>query len=57
MTELERAAAHDLLSIGAGYSELTDGDDDFQKCQQRADENLYLDKARQKARKPASTRW
>lgn len=38
-----------VLSIGAGYSALSGGEDTFQLCQQRADENLYLDKARQKA--------
>jgi len=38
-----------VLSIGAGYSALSSGEDSFQLCQQRADQNLYLDKARQKA--------
>ena len=38
-----------VLSVGAGYSALSGGEDNFQLCQQRADQNLYLDKARQKA--------
>ena len=38
-----------VLSIGAGYSALSSGEDSFQLCQQRADQNLYLDKARHKA--------
>ncbi len=38
-----------VLSVGAGYSALSGGEDTFQLCQQRADQNLYLDKARQKA--------
>ena len=38
-----------MLSIGAGYSELSGSEDTFQACQQRADENLYLDKGHQKA--------
>lgn len=37
-----------LLSIGAGYDELAATNDTFQKCMQRADDRLYLDKARQK---------
>lgn len=32
------------LSIGAGYDELLDGQDTIQKCMQRADKKLYLDK-------------
>jgi len=40
-----------VLSIGAGYSALSGGEDNFQLCQQRADQNLYLDKARQKGRR------
>lgn len=32
------------LSISAGYDELQDGQDTFQKCLQRADKKLYLDK-------------
>ena len=39
------------LSIGAGYSQLTGGEDTFQACAQRADENLYLDKASKKSRR------
>ena len=39
-----------MLSIGAGWDEWTGKDDSFQKCMQRADEKLYLDKARQKER-------
>ncbi len=39
-----------MLSIGAGWDEWTGKDDSFQKCMQRADEKLYLDKARQKGR-------
>ena len=34
-----------VLSVGAGYSALSGGEDTFQLCQQRADQNLYLDKA------------
>lgn len=41
------------LSIGAGYSQLNGGEDTFQLCAQRADENLYVDKALQKSRRPA----
>ncbi len=37
-----------MLSIGAGWDEWRGKDDSFQKCMQRADEKLYLDKARQK---------
>ncbi len=39
------------LSIGAGYSQLSGSDDTFQACAQRADENLYLDKASKKSRR------
>ena len=39
-----------MLSIGAGWNEWAGRDDTFQKCMQRADEALYLDKARQKER-------
>lgn len=45
------------IRIGAGYSELSGEGDSFTACQQRADENLYLDKAVQKSRKAAPTRW
>ena len=38
-----------LVSVGAGYDELMDGNDTFQKCMQRADQKMYLDKARHKA--------
>ncbi len=38
------------LSVGAGYEEMTEKET-FQKCMQRADENLYLDKERRKAAK------
>ena len=38
-----------VLSIGAGYSELSGDKDTFQLCMQRADEKLYVDKAFQKA--------
>ena len=41
------------LSIGAGYSQLRAGGDTFQACLERADENLYQDKARQKAQSNA----
>lgn len=37
------------LSVGAGYDELRDEKDAFQKCMQRADQNLYLNKAYCKA--------
>ena len=37
-----------ILSIGAGYDELAAKDDTFQRCMQRADDRLYVDKARQK---------
>lgn len=40
-----------ILSVGAGCDELTDEKDTFQKCMQRADQNLYLDKAQSKAAK------
>lgn len=33
-----------VLSIGVGYDELLGGQDTFQKCMQRADNKLYLDK-------------
>lgn len=33
-----------LLSIGVGYDALMGGQDTFQKCMQRADHKLYLDK-------------
>ena len=39
------------LFIGAGYSQLTGDGDTFQACAQRADENLYLDKAHKKSRR------
>ena len=39
-----------MLSIGAGWNEWAGRDDTFQKCMQRADEALYLDKTRQKER-------
>lgn len=37
------------LSTGAGFSQLSGSEDTFQACLQRADENLYQDKARQKS--------
>ena len=40
-----------VLSVGAGYDELVGEDDTFPKCMERADEKLYLDKARQKERR------
>lgn len=43
------------LSIGAGYSQLGDGDT-FLACQQRADKNLYLDKAQMKSHRPRTAR-
>lgn len=39
-----------LLSIGAGFSQLSGDEDTFQACMQRADQNLYRDKAYQKSR-------
>ena len=33
-----------VISIGIGYDELKDDPDTFQKCMQRADKKLYLDK-------------
>lgn len=39
------------IAIGAGCAELNGGDDTFQKCMQRADEKLYLDKAALKRRR------
>lgn len=36
------------LLIGAGYDEITSPDDSFQRCMERADDKLYLDKARLK---------
>ena len=44
------------LSIGAGYSQLGDDGDTFQACQQRADKNLYMDKAQMKSRRPKAAR-
>ena len=38
-----------MISIGAGYDRLPEGEDTFQKCMERADNNLYLDKEFQKA--------
>jgi diguanylate cyclase (GGDEF)-like protein len=32
------------LSVGIGYGRLMEKEDSFQKCIQRADEKLYLDK-------------
>ena len=37
------------ITTGAGYSQLQGGEDTFHACQQRADENLYLDKAAHKS--------
>ena len=37
-----------VISIGAGYDELSGDGDTFQKCIQRADDRLYMDKADQK---------
>ena len=37
------------LSVGAGYDELTNEKDALQKCLERADRNLYLDKAGRKS--------
>ena len=34
------------LTVGVGYDELCGGQDTFQKCMQRADDNLYQDKER-----------
>ena len=43
-----------MISIGAGYDVLSGEDDTFQKCAQRADEKMYLDKAeRRKQRNTA----
>ncbi|MBR2700108.1 MAG: GGDEF domain-containing protein [Clostridia bacterium] len=36
------------VSVGIGYDALRDGEDTLQICMQRADEKLYLDKARSK---------
>lgn len=36
------------VSMGLGYDKLKDTDDSFQKCMERADANLYLDKEAQK---------
>ena len=33
-----------ILSVGIGYDKLLDGEDSFQKCMQRADEKLYINK-------------
>ena len=38
-----------ILSVGVGYEELKDDRDTFQKCMQRADENMYRDKRRRTA--------
>ena len=37
-----------IVSIGIGFDALKDGEDNLQSCMQRADEKLYLDKARGK---------
>ena len=42
------------LSVGAGYDELADEKDTFQKCLERADQNLYLNKAYCKAQEHAA---
>ena len=44
------------LSIGAGCSQLGGDGDTFQACQQRADKNLYLDKAQMKSHRPRTAR-
>ena len=38
-----------ILSIGAGYEPLLEGQDTFQRCMHRADVKLYQDKAQSKA--------
>ena len=43
-----RCKAHNesyVVTVGIGYDELLGDDDTFQKCMQRADHKLYLDKA------------
>lgn len=44
------------LSVGAGYDELTNEKDALQKCLERADRNLYLDKAGRKSQGFAASR-
>jgi diguanylate cyclase (GGDEF)-like protein len=44
------------ISVGIGYSELRQGQDSFQLCMQRADQNLYLDKERCKQADRGSVR-
>ena len=44
----KRCKAHTesyLVTVGIGYDEMLGDDDTFQKCMQRADHKLYLDKA------------
>ena len=52
----EAKGAPYTLSIGAGYSQLDGDGDTFQACQQRADKNLYLDKARMESPRTRSAR-
>lgn len=44
----ENSEAKYVLSVGVGYDEFLGGQDTFQKCLQRADKMLYIDKNRLK---------
>ena len=44
----EKNEARYLISVSAGYDELLPGSDTFQKCIQRADSKLYVDKEHSK---------
>ena len=45
----EKSEAKYVLSVGVGYDEFLGGQDTFQKCLQRADKMLYIDKNRLKS--------
>ena len=44
-----------LLTIGIGYDEMLGEEDTFQKCMQRADDKLYINKEYIKAKQKKST--
>lgn len=44
----EKSEARYIISVSAGYDELLSGGDTFQKCIQRADSKLYVDKEHSK---------
>ena len=43
-TSCEKEGKNYILSVGVGYDELIGKQDSFQKCLQRADSKLYIDK-------------